>query len=134
MRISKKTEYAIKTLCFLGRNKKRFISVREIGGKEKIPLYFLGKILSLLSKNKIVGVKKGREGGYFLLLPLKKINILRIIFLFEKNKKIVECLEKNKKCFLQSSCYLRSVFKKLNHFFERKLKETTLKEIIDQKI
>ena len=134
MRISKKTEYAIKTLCFLGKNKKKAISVREIGEKEKIPLYFLGKILSLLSKNKIVGVKKGREGGYFLLLPLKKINLLRIIFLFEKNKKIVGCLEKNKKCFLQSSCYLRSIFKKLNHFFERKLKETTLKEIIDQKI
>ena len=134
MKISKKTEYAIKTLCFLDRNKKRLVSTREIGEREKISPYFLEKILSVLSKNKIVGVKKGRQGGYYLLLPLKKINLLKIVFLFEKNKKIVECLEKNKKCQLEAFCCLRDFFRKLNNFFEKKFKQITLKEIIEQKI
>jgi len=134
MKISKKTEYAIKILCFLGENEKKVISARAIGEKEKIPPYFLGKILSLLSKNKIVGVKKGREGGYFLLIPLKKINLLKILFLFEKNKKIVECLERDKKCHFESFCRLRGFFKKLNNFFEKKLNQITLKEISEQKI
>jgi len=118
----------------LDRNKKRLVSTREIGEREKISPYFLEKILSVLSKNKIVGVKKGRQGGYYLLLPLKKINLLKIVFLFEKNKKIVECLEKNKKCQLEAFCCLRDFFRKLNNFFEKKFKQITLKEIIEQKI
>ena len=84
MRISSKSDYALKTLLYLGRNThKEVISIGEVATAEKIPVKFLEQIFLALKAGGIVGSRRGAKGGYFLAKDAADINLEGVLRLME---------------------------------------------------
>ncbi|HAN18975.1 MAG: hypothetical protein A2X13_11730 [Bacteroidetes bacterium GWC2_33_15] len=92
--LSNTCKYAIRAIIYLalydGENRK--IGIKEISKELNIPTPFLGKILQLLAKNKLLTSTKGPNGGFGLAKPPKEITLLSIIQIIDGLDLFTECL------------------------------------------
>jgi Rrf2 family protein len=108
--LSKKTKYGIKALTFLGRQENRTpVAIATISKSENISLKFLESILLTLRKNGILGSKKGKGGGYYLLKEPSEIPMTSIMRILEGPISMVPCVslnfyEKCNDCPDESTC------------------------------
>jgi Rrf2 family protein len=94
--LSKKTKYGIKALTFLGKQDGRTpIAIATISKSENISLKFLESILLTLRKNGILGSKKGKGGGYYLLKEPTEIPMTAIMRILEGPISMVPCVSLN---------------------------------------
>lgn len=90
--LSKKTRYAFKALSCLAANfDKPPMSIYQIAVGQKIPLKFLEKILNELKQEGILQSKKGKGGGYWMIISPKKISLARIIRIINGPIALVPC-------------------------------------------
>ena len=76
--ISQKAEYAFHALLALTRSKD-FLMIGEIATSERIPVKFLEQILLELKRHGIVQSRRGRSGGYSLLLHADRITFGQVL-------------------------------------------------------
>jgi|TARA_B100000767_G_scaffold139208_1_gene131545 Rrf2 family protein len=94
--LSKKTKYGIKALTFLAKQEDRTpVAIAIISKSENISLKFLESILLTLRKNGILGSKKGKGGGYYLLKEPKEIQMTSIMRVLEGPIAMVPCVSLN---------------------------------------
>ena len=94
--LSKKTKYGIKALTFLGRQEDDTpVAIASISKSENISLKFLESILLTLRKNGILGSKKGKGGGYYLLKSPSEIPMTAIMRILEGPISMVPCVSLN---------------------------------------
>src|SRR5277367_717584 len=102
--LSKKSQYAFQALMYLSEKEKEGpVLIAEISKKKKIPLKFLENILLDLKKAGILGSKKGKGGGYFLVKNPKDVQLATVIRLLDGPISLVSCVslyfyEKCKNC------------------------------------
>ena len=66
--LSKRTKYGLKALTYMARNHSEDpVQIATIATSENIPHKFLESILLTLKKTGLLGAKKGKGGGYYLL-------------------------------------------------------------------
>ena len=113
--LSKKTKYGIKALTFLGRQENRTpVAIATISKSENISLKFLESILLTLRKNGILGSKKGKGGGYYLLKSPSEIPMTAIMRILEGPISMVPCVslnfyEKCADCPDESACAVHNL-------------------------
>jgi Rrf2 family protein len=86
MRLSKKGEYALRSLINLGiaaEVKRSLVQVSELAENEQLPVKFLEQILQVLREAGFVESKRGKFGGYKLAKPANKIFIGEIVRLID---------------------------------------------------
>lgn len=84
MRISSKTDYALKTVLDLAMHRNEGpIRVADIADRHRIPVKFLEQILITLKGSGIVASRRGAKGGYILAVPPSKIKLAAIVQLTE---------------------------------------------------
>ncbi|MFT6755352.1 MAG: Rrf2 family protein [Urechidicola sp.] len=94
--LSKKTKYGIKALTYLSRLENRNpISIATISESENISIKFLESILLTLRKNGLLGSKKGKGGGYYLLKDPKEIQMTTVMRILEGPIAMVSCVSLN---------------------------------------
>ncbi len=94
--LSKKTKYGIKALVHLARQKDRIpVQISVISQSENISQKFLESILLTLRKNGMLGSKKGKGGGYYLLKDPKDIPMTTVMRLLEGPIAMVPCVSLN---------------------------------------
>jgi len=94
--LSKKTKYGIKALTFLGRQEDNTpVAIASISKSENISLKFLESILLTLRKNGILGSKKRKGGGYYLLKSPSEIPMTAIMRILEGPISMVPCVSLN---------------------------------------
>ena len=91
MRISKKSEYALRALTAISRHRTKSWSIQELSDQERIPLKFLEQILLTLRHAGILSSKRGVRGGYTLVRPPEEITIGAVIALFDGPLAPVPC-------------------------------------------
>ncbi|MBU2258562.1 MAG: Rrf2 family transcriptional regulator, partial [Candidatus Omnitrophica bacterium] len=64
--ITRDTDYALRALCFIAKNKDKVTPAPELVAKLKIPRPFLRKILQSLDKNGLLKSYKGKGGGFVM--------------------------------------------------------------------
>jgi Rrf2 family protein len=99
--LSKKTQYALRALTYLGENYGNGpILISDIASEKNIPLKFLENILNELKKADILESKKGKGGGYYLKVPPKKISLAKVIRIINGPIALLPCVSLNfyKKC------------------------------------
>ncbi len=112
--LSKKTQYAFKALMYLAQKQDRGpVLIAEIAEQKKIPLKFLETILLELRKDGILGSKKGKGGGYFMVKNADKIFLADIMRLVDGPIALLPCVslhfyEKCSDCD-EDSCGLKRV-------------------------
>ncbi|WP_370003053.1 Rrf2 family transcriptional regulator [Winogradskyella sp.] len=94
--LSKKTKYGIKALVYLAKQEKRLpIQISTISQAENISQKFLESILLTLKKKGILGSKKGKGGGYYLLKDPKEVPMTNVMRLLEGPIAMVPCVSLN---------------------------------------
>ena len=85
MRVSKRGEYALRSLINLGIAGigPAMLQIPELAERENIPVKFLEAILLELNRAGYLGSKRGKGGGYFLKKPMNKIAIGEIVRLID---------------------------------------------------
>ena len=82
MQLNVTTDYAIRTVLYLGQCKK-IASATEISNEMGIPRGYLEKVLSKLKKAEYISADLGARGGYRLNKTLKDITLGDVIRLME---------------------------------------------------
>ena len=111
--ITKNTDYAARALLHLARRGEEFISSREIAKREKIPLSFLRRILQRLAREGLIETREGAAGGVRLAADPDRIELTRLIRIFQGKISLVECLFRKRICPNRSHCVLRARLKKI---------------------
>jgi len=78
MRVSRKTEYALRALVAMAR-KQRSYQIQELSASENIPVKYLEQILLALRNAGFLASKRGVGGGYSLRMSPSQINVGEII-------------------------------------------------------
>ena len=105
--ITRNTDYALRALCFIAKNKERIISVAELVKELKIPQPFLRKVLQVLNRKKILKSHKGKGGGFMLAFPVQKIFLVDLIEIFQGSLRLNECFFKKMACPNRKTCALK---------------------------
>lgn len=94
--LSKKTKYGLKALAYLARQEsKEPVQIAEISKSENISQKFLESILLTLRKTGILGSKKGKGGGYYLLKEPKDVPMTDVIRVLEGPIAMLPCVSLN---------------------------------------
>ncbi len=94
--LSKKTKYGLKALAFIARQgDKTPVQIATIADSENISHKFLESILLTLRKAGILGSKKGKGGGYYLLKAASDIPMTDVIRTLEGPIAMLPCVSLN---------------------------------------
>lgn len=133
--LSKKTQYAFHALTYLAENlDKGPILISEISQERKISLKFLENILLELKKAGILGSKKGKGGGYYLIKPPEEVPLARIIRMLDGPIALLPCVslhyyEKCENC-QEEICGLNTVMCEVRDNTLKVLENKTLKDVL----
>ncbi len=137
MRISKRGEYALRSLINLGiaRELSRpVVQIRELAQKENIPIKFLEAILLDLNKAGYLSSKRGKGGGYSLKKPANKIIIGDVVRLIDGPLAPIRCASVTayKKCSCpdEAHCGLRLLMVDVRNAIANILDRYSLADIV----
>ena len=136
--LSKKTQYSILALVKLAREYNSGpVLISKISESERIPKKFLETILLELKQTGMLGSKKGKGGGYFLIRDPQQINIAEIIRHFDGAIALIPCAtfkyyQPCQHCKDENTCGIRSYIKDLRDETVNMLKNISLVDIIER--
>lgn len=129
IKLSKKWDYALKTIIYLAWENNSFFKISEISKKLNISESLLRRIISELEKSWIIKTVKGRGWWIQIWKDLKEISIYDILFALNEELWIANCTKwlacENKDC-----CETTHIYNTLQKWFNWVLKLYTLDKII----
>lgn len=133
--LSKKTQYAFHALTYLAENiNKGPILISEISDERRISLKFLENILLELKKAGILGSKKGKGGGYYLIKEPQEIALAKIIRMLDGPIALLPCVSLNyyEKCenCQEEVCGLNTVMCEVRDNTLKVLENKTLQDVL----
>ena len=135
--ISQKARYAFKALIALARLPMGdTLQIKEIAQREAIPRAFLEHILLDLKCLRVVGSKRGKDGGYFLLKPADDISFGDIVWQIDGPMAPMGCLSRQAyrrcaDCPDEAACALRAGFANVFQVHLAALNAVTLAMALD---
>lgn len=132
MRLSRKTDYALRALFTLVENYQREpISTRILAEKNEVPKPFLEQILLDLKSQGWVGSLPGKNGGYFLAKPPELITMGQVVRLFDGVLAPIACVSVNhyEPCAQESVCRFRRVLLDIRNQTARVMDSATLASV-----
>lgn len=79
MRLTSRTDYALRAAMELAAAAKRPLTTAELGKSQTIPSSYLGAVLAELRRGGIVRARRGPEGGWTLAKSAKEISLADVI-------------------------------------------------------
>ena len=128
--ITRDTDYALRAICFIVKQKNKIVAVGELVKELKIPRPFLRKILQVLNKKGILVSYKGKGGGFSLAKPAEKIYLSDLMRIFQGRFQLNECLFKKVLCPNIRKCPLRKKMDKIEGYVIRELKPITIASLL----
>jgi len=128
--ISQKAKYALRALVALARAGDSMM-IGEIAAQERIPRKFLEQILLELKHHGIVMSKRGKFGGYGLLMPAAQITFGQVLRIIDGPIAPLPCLSRIAyrrcaDCLTEEECEIRRVFAKVATSARDVLDRTTI--------
>jgi len=134
--LSKKTKYGIKALTYIARlDDTSPVQVGTIAESENISHKFLESILLTLRKSGILGAKKGKGGGYYLLKDASEIKMTDVIRTLEGPIAMVPCVslnyyEKCDDCPDENACSVHKLMIQVRDNTLKVLRNNTLADLV----
>jgi Rrf2 family protein len=128
--ITRDTDYALRAICFIIKNKKKVLPVSVLAKETGIPRPFLRKILQLLSRRGILLSHKGQDGGFSLARPVGKINLVDLIEAFQGPLHLNECFFKKLACPNIKDCILKQKIDRLEKYVVREIRSITVASLL----
>ena len=120
MRLTRQSNYAIRTLVYCAVNAPDLSRIADIAKAHSISELFLFKLIKPLVENGLIETVRGRNGGVRLGKPAAKITLFDVVRVTEESFAMAECFENDAtECPLVDSCGLNAALHKaLDAFFE----------------
>ncbi len=132
MRLTIRTNLAIKTLMYCAANPDVIVRKSEIAKACYASENHLGQVIHLLAQRKFVVTHRGRFGGLALARDPKQISIGAVVRSFEQGLPFTDCMNQTESnCPLVGACRLTAFLcEALNAFYAR-LDPVTLADLTD---
>ena len=130
--ITRDTDYAVRSLCFIAESKEKIISVSTLANKLRIPQPFLRQILQVLNKKGILKSHKGSGGGFRLTLAPKQIFLVDLMRIFQGPLVLNECIFKKKICPNRNACVLRAKINTIEEKAISQLRSITIGSLLNK--
>ena len=129
MRVSSKTDYALKTVLDLAMHRTEGpIRVSDIAHRQHIPPKFLEQILLLLKGGGLVTSRRGAKGGYILAVPPSTITLASIVQLTEDSllSSSASGRATGHDTAVVQECPFREIWEEVSGYLSTKLAEITM--------
>lgn len=131
MQLTKFTDYALRTLVYLGERPNQLIKIKEVSDYYGIVHSHLTKVVHRLSTAGYVRSVRGRSGGICLAKSPELIPIGAVVRSTEDNLFVLECFDPKKQfCRLLPGCKLKNGVNAAYNAFFSVLDNTTLADVI----
>lgn len=138
MKLSKKGEYALRSLINLGiavEVKRALVQVSELAHNEQIPIKFLEQIMQALKEAGLVASVRGKFGGYRLAKPAREISIGQVVRLIDGPLAPIGCVSQSAyaKCTCpdEAHCGLRMLMLDVRNAIAGILDRYTLADVVE---
>jgi Rrf2 family protein len=132
MRVSKKTDYALRALFTLVEHHGGApIPIRELARRNDVPKRFLEQIMLGLKSQGWVDSTAGIRGGYFLARNPTKITMGEVVRYFDGILAPIDCVSVTgyQRCSQESVCRFRRVFFDARNYVAKLMDAATLAEV-----
>jgi Rrf2 family protein len=128
--ISQKAKYALRALVALAKAGDSLM-IGEIAARKRIPRKFLEQILLDLKRHGILQSRRGKLGGYNLLMPPERITYGQVLRIIDGPIAPLPCLSRIAyrrcaDCDTEESCEIRRVFARVAESAREVLDRTTI--------
>ncbi len=130
MLVTRETDYAVRTVIYLARERDRNANATEIAQVMHIPKSFLAKILQRLVRHHILQSMRGVKGGFMLAKKPSEITLLAVMEAIQGPAGINVCAIDSKRCRLSSACAVHPVWVEIRKEVERRLKKQTIANLV----
>jgi Rrf2 family nitric oxide-sensitive transcriptional repressor len=132
MHLTAFTDYSLRVLIYLGLERDRLATLREIAGAYDISSNHLMKVVQHLGKLGYIETVRGRGGGLRLAGDPAEMNVGQLVRHVEKDFAVVECLRPDcaQLCAIAGGCRLKLVMEKAVQAFLDVLDEYTLADLL----
>ena len=136
--LSNSCKYAIRGVIYLALNsdKKKNIGIKKISEDLNIPSPFLGKILQMLVKKRLLASAKGPNGGFSMAKPANEIALLDIIEIIDGLDFFNYCLIGMKNCLDSNcgefSCPIHEKYEPIKNQLFNLFKNQTIRDLVNK--
>ena len=133
IKINRQTDYAIRVVLALARRGAGLrVSTSQVQKEMSIPAAFLQRIVADLAHAKVVRTFPGREGGLELARPIPEISLKDVVEAIEGPLLISECLNKDSRCVLGTTCPVQACWGRVQAAILRELDTVSFAELAAQ--
>jgi len=128
--ITRRGEYGLTAMLYLAQpHSSTLAQIHEIADYCGLPEPFLGQILRLLVRSRLVHSKKGVGGGFMLARPADTISFLEVLEALEGPVAINQCQSSIEHCHREGNCSMELVWAKAQEALVSVLRETMLADV-----
>ena len=135
MLISTKGRYASRMLVDIAMHQgdDGYVSMKDVAARQQISKKYMEAFTAPLASAGILGIRRGKHGGYRLLLPPEKITLWQVVCLIEGPLHAVACLERPvNECARCGFCITLPAWEGLEKVVRDYLESVSLRQLIDQ--
>jgi len=134
MQLTQFSDYAMRTVLYLGCRPERLVSVDEISRAYRISRHHLVRVVQSLTDLGVVTSQRGRKGGMRLAKEPSEINVGWLIRQTEPHFHLVECFDlETNTCPIAPACGLKGAIMRAQQSFLNVLDEYTLDQFVKRK-
>ena len=129
IKVSRMADYAVLLVCRMSIKKDKVFSAQDLSLQTSLPITTVSKILTKLTKSKIISSVRGVAGGYKLLTDAKDISVGNIIDVIDGKVALTVCIEEsNHTCGLAAMCPSHSNWQIINNAVSNALNSVSIEE------
>ena len=133
MRLTLYTDFALRTLIYVGINDGKQTKIKDIARSFGISKPHLMKVVNHLSQEGYLDAVRGRNGGIRLMREPHHINIGQVVRDTEDQLNVIGCLERKGYCPIERACVLRNALRDATQAFFGVLDTYSLADLIKPK-
>ncbi len=130
MRLTLWTDYALRTLIYVGARKGQFATITQIAESFGISRTHLMKVVNKLGQQGYVDTIRGNGGGIRLTRPPAEIGVGAVVRDSEEELAVMGCLAEAGFCRIEGCCVLRRALHEATLAFLRTLDGYTLADLL----
>ena len=132
MLLSRACEYALQALLYIAAAPEgKYVLTREIAEQHELSYHFLGKILQVLVKNRLLNSQKGPGGGFRLAKPASEMTLHELINAIEGPDYLEGCVLGLPYCGGDNPCPVHNQWAQAKEQIHQMFANRTIAQLLD---
>ena len=128
---SQTAEYALRAVVWLADNEAAPVTTQQIARATQVPADYLSKVMQALGRAGLVSAQRGKNGGFLLTRPARRVTILDVINCVDPIVRIRKC-PLNLKSHGRVLCPLHRKLDDAMDHIEQAFSSTTIADLLEE--